>query len=289
MGTKAKLTFLFAMLYISASAQIGSYAYKREISGIKDSWHKVVLPVEIFEKISADFSDIRIYGITAQNDTVEAPYILQTTSEKLISEKLKTGIINNPKNKKTFIDADLTKAAPISQLRIYVKDKYDYYRHVTVEYLSDSVKTHKGWKYNYTELTTAALNSIDKDDILFNSTILKKLRIIIENNDNEPLNIDSITVKGYEYELIIRFNTPAAYYLTYGNKSASAPVYDISNFTSKIPENMTTLTLGEEQMVAIEAPQNVSPLFQNKLWLWVVMSVIILVLGVFSYRMIAKR
>ena len=409
MKTKTKLTFLFILLFTASFGQISSYTYKRELSGIKDSWHKVVLPTEIFEKISPDLSDVRIFGITDQNDTIEAPYILQIASEKVTREDVNLDMINNSKNNKgfyytfevlaedainqidldflqqnfdwrlslegshnqqewfsivndyrilsisnemtdfqftkvsfpsskyryyrmlidnnrrpelltaklslnettegryikypvnslkvnadkqsqqTIIYADLNANVPVSRLKIYVKDKIDYYRHMTVEYLSDSVKTPKGWKYNYTELTTGTLNSIEKDFIMFNSTILKKLRIVIENNDNEPLNIDSLSVKGYEYELLVRFNDPATYYLTYGNKSASAPVYDINNFASKIPENMTSLALGNEQQIQKEAENTVTPLFQNKLWLWVVMGVIILVLGVFSFRMIAKK
>ena len=62
------------------------------------------------------------------------------------------------------------------------------------------------------------------------NTLLKKLKITVYNFDNEPLNIDSVLVKGYNHDLTIRFTERGNYFLTYGNTKAKKPNYEISKF-----------------------------------------------------------
>jgi hypothetical protein len=408
MKTKIKLTFLLLLFYPYSFGQFKEYSYKRELLGIKDQWHSVVLPNEVFGKVSPDLSDMRILGLTASNDTVEAPYFLQLSTEKISQKEVTFNLINQSKNnkgyyftfeasdenlvnqielelkqqnfdwrlaiegsqnqqewfsiienyrivsiknqltdfkftkvifpdsryryfrmlinseekpelitakillneiiggefrnyaikttnideekknKQTVINIDLRAAVPVSNLEVYVKDTFDYYRPVTIKYLFDSIRTEKGWKYNYNTLMSGTLSSVENNDFSFNSTILQKLKIIIANQDNEPLQIDSLVVKGYVHKLIVRFTVPATYYLTYGNNQASNPAYDIDRFTGKIPTILTALKLGEEQLIEKERIQETEPLFQNKIWLWTTITIIIILLGWFSLRMIRQ-
>ncbi len=407
MKTRLLLIALLLFICLSAYSQTKHYDYKREINGVKEQWHKIVLPNDIFGKISADFSDIRILGITPSNDTIEAPYFIEVSDEKisqkdvaynllnesknesgyfftfeiptktpinrielnfneqnfdwrltleggqnqqewftiiedyrilsinndltnfrftkltfpdskyryyrvLIKSKVKPEltsavisldaftngnynkiIISNTKiqkqNKETVIDLNLKALVPICYVKIQIKNGFDYYRPITIQYLTDSVKTEQGWKYHYNTLETGTVNSFEKNEFRFASTILKNLRVIIDNEDNKPLEIDSIIVKGYKYELIARFSESAKYYLAYGNKNVYAPSYDITRFADKIPKPLISLELGEEQFTKKEAKQKVKPLFQNRIWLWVIMAVIIGILGWFSYNMIKTK
>jgi Protein of unknown function (DUF3999) len=410
MKTKIKLINTLLLLFCSASfAQTEQANYKREVLGIKDQWHKIILPNNIYAKVLPQLSDIRIVGITKENDTLEAPYILQTVEEKLSKKEVAFHLINQSKNEKgyyftfeiptknpvneikldfnqqnfdwkvmlqgsqnqqewftiledyrilsiknehanyqftkinfpdskyryvklliisatkpellsakislnenmnatyrkydirsviikeekpanqTIIHVDLKLHVPVCNLKLYVNNKIDYYRPITIEYLSDSTKTPKGWKYNYSILTSGTLNSIEKNEFMFNSTLLQKLKITIFNQDNEPLKIDSLQVKGYVHELIVRFNKPATYYLIYGNKQLSKPNYDIDRFTENIPVALTEVNLGNEQLIKKEDAKITEPLFKNTLWLWVVMGVIIIILGWFSVKMISQK
>ncbi|NVO12240.1 MAG: DUF3999 family protein [Bacteroidales bacterium] len=406
---KVKLTYLLLFICSFSFGQINKYDYKRELLEIKDQWHKVVLPNEIFGKVLPDFSDIRIYGITKKNDTIEAPYIFRFAAEKISQKDVPFNLINQSKNdngyyftfeiptkdpinqlkldfgqqdfdwrlvlegsqnqqewftivenyrilsirneltdfqftkiafpnskyryfrlhinssvkpdliaakislidfidgdfrsynfssiktendkqnKQTIINLNLKPAVPVCYLKIFVKDTFDYYRPVTIKYLTDSVNTQQGWKYSYSTLTSGTLNSIEGNVFLFSSTILKKLKVVIENHDNKPLQIDSLVVKGYVYELLGRFTEPAIYYLTYGNNQASKPQYDIDRFADKIPTTLKTLKLGDEQLNGKKVKSKTEPLFQNKIWLWSIMALIIILLGWFSIRMIKKK
>jgi hypothetical protein len=77
--------------------------------------------------------------------------------------------------------------------------------------------------------------------------------------------------------------------LTYGNKTEISPHYDLDRFTDKVPETLPTLELGYEQKIEKEETPLIEPLFKNKTWLWTIMSLIIIMLGWFSVKMIRKN
>ena len=402
-------TFLLLLLCSYSYGQIDQYTYKKELLGITDQWHKVILPEEIFGKVSSNLSDIRVFGITAAKDTIEASYLLKLKTEKIVDKEVNFKLLNSTHNKigyyftlevpaeeainqlildfkqqnfdwklrlegsqnqqewftavddyrilsiknaetdyqftkvtfpstkyrffrllvkskenpdlvkvkaalneisngsfnnydvvniktiqekkeqKTTLEIDLKSPVAVSVVQIKVKDTFDFYRPFSIQYLADSVKTEQGWKYRYETLTSGTLSSIEKNQFKFESTILKKLKISISNQDNEPLNIETITVKGYVHEILVRFTEPATYFLTYGNEKAFKPNYDITRFVSKVPDTLTILNLGDEQLIDKKEVLAKEPLFKNKNWLWAIMGIIILMLGWFSIKMMNKN
>lgn len=421
MNRRLSAVFLGIQLLVagSASAQMHDYKYKRELKGINAQWHAIELPDDVFGKVNIvetirdvptktdkAFSDVRIYGITKNNDTIEAPYILKTGNEEdLILPSVRLSLVNevrkgneyyftlqaeeattlnmlslefaqqnfdwrvqlegsndgndwftilqnerilsiknqftdyqftslyfqpvqykylrisipsavkpvlrsfhpqmrrftkgnyhiykpviahtgDKKTKTTNIQLSLDKKLPVSMVSVSVKDSFDYYRPVTIAYLSDSFETPKGWQYHYTNAYSGVLSSLE--DAIFNlgNIYTQKLKIIIENHDNQPLHIDSIQVKGAKHELVARFTADAQYYLVYGNATKSAPNYDIPRFDENIPLSKTTIAVGpEEKIVQASATGKTRPLIENKLWLWAIMGAVILLLGWFTLKM----
>lgn len=385
-----------------------NYQYKRELKGIDASWHSVILPDEVFEKVSADLSDIRIIGVTEKKDTVEAPYLLKIQHHKTTVNEVKftnlntsftnegyfysfkmdekqpinrltlnfmrtnfdwkvtlegsdngkewytilkdsrlvsikneatdftfttlsfpatnyailrvlvksdtdpqldaasifkkedidgvyrnftikdTRITQNDTNNTTEIDLELPLKVPVSQLTLKVNDAFDFYRPISVQYVSDSFQTQQGLRFTYKTLTSGILNSMDSKEFSFKSTVLKKLKIIVYNNDNQPLQFKDFQVKGYEHSLVARFTVPATYYLIYGNKNATVPRYDIAQFTNKIPATISVLKPGKEVKIDIPLKEKKEALFVDETWLWVIMGLILLVLGWFTFKMIKK-
>lgn len=406
----AKINVVILLLICSYSyGQIDQYTYKRELLGITDQWHAVVLEEDIFGKISPNLSDIRIFGITAGNDTIEAPYLPKLKKEKIVSKDVNFNLLNSThqekgyyftlevpteeavnqlklnfgqenfdwklklegsqnqqewftivddyrilsikneetnfqftkvvfpstryrffrlliKNKEnpnliavkaelseignghfinypirivkirqnkplkmTEIEVDLKSPALVSHIKFDIKNNFDYYRPISIFYVTDSIQIAQGWKYIYQPLASGTLNSIDKNEFKFESTILKKLKINIQNHDNEPLTIIKLSTKGYVYELITRFTEPATYFLTYGNNKVRKPDYDIERFISIVPDTLKVLSLGKEQLIDKKDYQLKEGLFKNKNWLWITMTVVILVLGWFSIKMIKSK
>ncbi|BAX78670.1 DUF3999 family protein [Labilibaculum antarcticum] len=406
---KIKICFLlFLFTFTNSYAQKNDFNYKREIIGITGQWHKLELSNEIIAKISPNLEDLRIIGISKQNDTLEAPYILHSTEDvrkytdvdfkllnqsrnkngyyftfkvptsnsineiqlnfeqknfdwkitlegsqnqqdwytliedyrilsiinkqtnyqftkldfptanysfyrivisseekpKLESAKIsmkelvkgksrtyKTGKISTFGNKKlqqTELTIDLESPVLVNDLKINLNESFDYYRPIHIQYLTDSTKTEGGWKYNYQTLATGTLSSIEKNEFAFNNTSAQHLKVIISNNDNQALTIRDIEIRGSVYELLVRFSKPAKYFLCYGSNNAQKPNYDISRFSDKIPNAITTLSLGDEKTVSKVVGPKSEPLFANEKWLWAVMALIILILASFTLKMIKK-
>ena len=409
MKLTVKIVVCFLLLACSRSyGQPGDYSYKRALTGITEQWHKITLPNEIFGKALPNLNDVRIFGITAGNDTVEAPYLLRLTTEKItegaiafktlnasynnkgyyftfenpaiasvnqikldfkqqnfdwriklegsqnqdewftivddyrivsikndltdftfttlnfpgskyrffrlfINSREKpelsgAGIVQNEitagtyrdypvsklelkenkEMKQTEMDIVLPMPVPVSYVKLKVKGSFDYYRPVTIKYLADSFKTEQGWKYNYVTLTSGILNSIEENEFKFISTNVQRLKIFIQNQNNAPLTMDSIQVKGYVHELVVRFTEKADYFMAYGNNNAVKPQYDIDRFTEKIPATLTAIALGSEGAIEKQKLPVTEPLFKNKAWLWAIMVFIILLLGWFSVKMMKK-
>ena len=190
--------------------------------------------------------------------------------------------------KQTIVDVEMEETVPMAYVKLFVQNGFDFYRPISIRYLTDSVKTEQGWKHNYATITSGTLSSVENSNFYLQNKPLKNLRIVIDNQNNQPLQIDSITIYGYHHQLIARFQPETRYHLFYGNKNAFKPVYDIERFANKIPENPTLLLLGEEISIFKENPIK-QPLFMNEVWLWLIMGVIIIVLGWFTFAMMRKK
>jgi len=100
---KNKFLILFFLLNCTYSfCQMNGYEYKQEILGIKGQWNAIELPDNLYGKVSRDLSDLRVYGITSKNDTLEAPYIFAKNAETIST--LNTGFnqINQSKKGSTY-------------------------------------------------------------------------------------------------------------------------------------------------------------------------------------------
>ncbi|MCW3789184.1 discoidin domain-containing protein [Plebeiibacterium sediminum] len=99
MSNLAKSTLLLCItlfLPIQSWAKMDDYKYKRALE-ITDKWHAILLPKDIYGKTLQNLYDIRIYGITANNDTIEAPYILKANKPKTVYSDFPFKVMNTTK------------------------------------------------------------------------------------------------------------------------------------------------------------------------------------------------
>ncbi|WP_053405415.1 DUF3999 family protein [Persicobacter sp. CCB-QB2] len=94
------LLLLIGSPIITEAQADNEYAYRRPLSEVKDVWHKISIPNEMFSQLNGDLSDLRILGRTLA-DTLEVPYILKKLEGqsrklmvdfKLINQVKKEGI-----------------------------------------------------------------------------------------------------------------------------------------------------------------------------------------------------
>jgi hypothetical protein len=119
-------------------------------------------------------------------------------------------------------------------------------------------------------------------------------QIIIENGDNEPLPISEVVVYAIRYTLAARFLDPnCTYYLAYGKEDDYTPEYDIEHFITDIPKQLTELQYGEvlkqpkTESSSVKASSTPAEKSHQQL-LWWVMGVIVLLIFIFSAKMMKK-
>ncbi len=70
---------------ILALAEIDNFALRREIKDAPTGWARIILPDQIYAKVSGSLTDLRIAGVRPNGERFEVPYILRQVSES--SEK----------------------------------------------------------------------------------------------------------------------------------------------------------------------------------------------------------
>lgn len=113
-------SFLLLGPCILMYGQLESYSYKRELLTVTDQWHRISLPDAMYANVKQDLSDIRIYGITAKNDTVEAPYLLHLNAPKKVNTELEFRRLNQSRNKKGYYFIfELTSMEIVNQISLH--------------------------------------------------------------------------------------------------------------------------------------------------------------------------
>jgi len=187
-------------------------------------------------------------------------------------------------NNTTLLEVTLKHHVPVASLQLLTKNENDFIRQIKISALVDSIQTEKGWTYSYQDVYSGNYTSFENHSYDLNNIHTNKLRILIYHGENSPFKVDDIRILGYIYRLTARFDKPANYYLAYGNKRATKPTYDIELFKDKIPKDLVQLTL-EDTSTLLTPTLKDNESEPSKTWLWITMGIIILILGVFTVRM----
>jgi len=88
---------IFICFQMIGFGQIDKYEYCRPITNMADSskWQRIDLPVDIYNKLNKNLSDVRIYQILPNNDTLELPYVLVKSMDQ--SRKIDFQLLNQSK------------------------------------------------------------------------------------------------------------------------------------------------------------------------------------------------
>ncbi|UTW63573.1 DUF3999 family protein [bacterium SCSIO 12741] len=402
---KTVIASLIGVLWIGLThAQMEKYTYKRALANLDKGWNEVELPPEIFKNLNSHWSDIRIYGINAAGDTVEAPYLFREKKEEgkldrisfkelnattregsqyltlsmpdslevnqlqlnlsennfdarvdvegsqdqkewysIVQDQRILAIQNDQtryryttlkfptakyrflrlriqgmkptevrveafkagsesgkywnfepqsitsssaEGKRSLLEFDLDEEYPISFIQLGAYEDYDFHRKVTIKCLRDSIKTEKGWKYRYRNLTAGVLSSLEENRYEFPMQVTGRVQVLVENRDNAPLTLQVKRVGSHVNTLITRIDQPADYFLVYGWSKASSPSYDIAHFSDTVSEVKEQIGVGEEQVQPKEEKEQLNPLITDQKWLWAVMILVILILGGLTLKMI---
>jgi hypothetical protein len=191
------------------------------------------------------------------------------------------------KTKRSFVDIRLRHYAPLSSIQVRTDSAGLFYRPMQIEYVRDSSRTDKGWIKYYQTLYDGHLTSYKANDFVFDWELVRELRMVLQDSDNGPLKIQQISAGGPEIHLISLLK-PGNNFMLYGADAVSSPSYDLVHFENRIPEVTTFASLGSPEKIVFAEP-DADPLFENKLWLWGLMVLMILALGFFTVKMMKQK
>lgn len=113
--------------------------------------------------------------------------------------------------------------------------------------------------------------------------------IRIENGDNPPLKIQSISTLQPARSMVTYLEKGNSYHLALNNPNAQAPQYELQEFRDSIPALMETLRADVPMPVTKQATAVVqAPKSNQRIWLWVALGAVLLVLLFFTIRMVRE-
>jgi Protein of unknown function (DUF3999) len=130
MWKKNKGIVLFLIIFIAqfSFGQTTDQYYKRKLNGVTDQWHKIMLPLDTYSKVSNDLSDVRIYGLLQNGDTLEIPYKVQIPETKVVTKELPFRLINSAaKSGGYYFTFEMVDQAPVSEILLsFSEQNYDW-------------------------------------------------------------------------------------------------------------------------------------------------------------------
>ncbi len=184
-------------------------------------------------------------------------FLARETEVRQVSWPISTFSIGQDKdNLTTLIKVDLgTSGLPSYCISVAVPE-VNFFREVSVEESTDGKRWHEIlsqtniYAYNTQRFTGQNLSAT------YPETTARFLRLTIHDKDNSPLDIQEVTVSGYQRWLVFPAEAAESYRLYYGNLAARRPSYDI--------ERVFPYLMAEELPEAGLDSQELNPQFVEK-------------------------
>jgi hypothetical protein len=194
------------------------------------------------------------------------------------------------KNKQTIIECQFPRAYAITDMDLVIENEDPYHREVIIEFMNP-VNGKENWvQYGGGVVSSRSKNRIyipqmGRGDFQFKSA---KMRLRIQNMDDQPLG--KITVKPFTYqeEIRLKLEENGKYVIAYGKKDDQLPSYDLYHFKNVITV-LSAVSLGTEQKIPHMVAPVKQPLINNKMWIWVALITCILVIGLFTFKLMKPQ
>jgi hypothetical protein len=112
----------------------------------------------------------------------------------------------------------------------------------------------------------------------------KELFLVIDNNDDAALEISDITAFQENEYFVAYLEKDRKYYIRFGNKNVSPPIYDLKFFEDKIPEKVSDV--GVKELIRLYDPKadNSKQIKIKPELLWLAFGIVVIILGVISIK-----
>jgi hypothetical protein len=207
------------------------------------------------------------------------------------------------KKKQSFVQISFADSQYVDHLRFSISTKNksgDYYRAASLYQL---IETQDG-KKEQVFISSTILSSVNANEINLGRMRVKEMVLIINNDDDRPLLIDTVRAFQVKHYLVANLEKGNKYCIRFGNDSIPAPVYDLAYFKDKIPakpdviksgkrkdisaKRISAIALQKKKAEAAAATHLGDSLFKDKRVIWAAIGLVILLLGVMTMRMLKE-
>ena len=183
---------------------------------------------------------------------------------------------------KNQITLSFSKIYEINRLKFKISNAGLYFRNAEI-CLEDTM--HK--QIYLKSIASFDISSGKSHAVNFEAVRTNKLILSIVNGDNLPLQISSINAYQLSNYLVASLDPKINCELFFGNPQLEAPKYDLDHFTDSIPTLLPEVRIGKWIALSQLQPEKKS-IFFNAVFLWIVIGIVIVALGIYSIRMIKE-
>ena len=190
--------------------------------------------------------------------------------------------IDSAKTKQTYIKVNFKETPYFDKLTIRVDKPAYYYRNAKICFKH----TNKKGRVYYEVEDYITLNSNSDFTIHFSDFKHKEFYLVIDNEDNPPL--ENVEIEAYQLNrfLIAHLELGNNYRLVFENENIyERPNYDINHFKYKIGKDSPVLTTGNVSSIQYKETKKA---ITSTLWMWGAIALVALLLGYMSYKMITE-
>jgi hypothetical protein len=254
-------------IVLSPSAEMQADTFDQELSFPPVKYKKLRLTIRIDKSIPVNIIRVAVQKpilTTGHYTSIPSPVIIQKDSAK-----------------RSYVLLDYKENYTIDKLTLGLTGSRLYHRQVEI-YSRDS----SAWIYAGSGmLSSTGRNALRPD------TRTKHLLIVINNEDNAPLQIQSADGVQLNSYLISYLDADRNYYLVFGNAKVQRPKYDLTYFEDSIKTNVlkeiTCGPIGANTIIPNAEPAKKAAVVKglDKWWIWPVLIVILGGLLYFTVKM----
>ena len=152
-----------------------------------------------------------------------------------------TSVYVNRRERITDVVLDV-RGAPISRIELATTSR-NFNRIATIQ-IPATIKGRAGWRsiadkiISQVELAGYSTNNLTID---FPEQRVERLRLVIQNTDDPPLELTGLRAFGPTYRLLWQGEPGATYRLAYGNRDVPAPAFDLAPLRAALQSGATTI------------------------------------------------
>jgi len=244
----------------------------------------VNFPLSNYQYYSLQIDD----STSAPLNIVTAGYFEVEKEDGRYSEVLTKQIssADSAKEKATYLHIRFNAPETVDKIELKMKGAPFFLRKALINV--PGTRTLKGGKTEkyYRPIQEIEINSKRPTAIELPALKFSELLIVIDNEDNPPLEVDTFKANQLNRNLTAWLNAGTTYKVKFGKPDLAAPVYDISFFKDSIPDSPKEIQIGEVKFYAAAPSVPSDTFFTTKDYIWVAVILVIVVLGFMSVRLL---